>query len=157
MITPVEVQLGLVARFDPERLLENGAAPACPPMRAVRGPHYFMCVGGPFGPWSVWIPAFSRYRPGRIKLGFKDGSSDWVGPDSYVDLVQMWHIPDRALGPATASVDYTSPRDRNYASWRFLFGETREATDPEGTRREDVEEPAPAMRMRSLQASASAS
>jgi hypothetical protein len=125
MIESAEVQRGLVTRFDPNRLLENGAAPDCPRVRAVQGVHYFVCVGR-FGLWSVWIPAFSSYRPGRIKLGYKSGSSDWVGRDSFVDLEQMWHVPEQAVNPAAAGIDHTNRYNRNFASCRFLLGRSAE-------------------------------
>lgn len=121
MLTPLEVTRGLVIRFDPDRLHANGAAPDRPPTRAVQGWHYFVCVGR-CGQWSVWVPAFSRYVPGRIKLGYKAGSPDWTAGDSFVDLEQMWVVPDEALGPASAGVDHTRRGNRNQASWRFLFG-----------------------------------
>lgn len=121
MIGPLEVTRGLVMRFDPDRLREAGAAPDRPPDRAVRGPHYFVCVSR-CGPWSVWVPAFSRYLPGRIRVGYKAGNADWVAQPSYVDLEQMWIVPDVALGPGSAGVDRTQRGNRNMASWSFLLG-----------------------------------
>lgn len=123
MITPLEIERGLVIRFDPEKLRAHGAAPDRPPARAVQGWHYFVCVGR-CGPWSVWVPAFSRHLPGRIRLGFKAGALDWNGQESFVDLEQMWVVPDEALSPASAGVDRTVRGSRNRASWRFLLGPT---------------------------------
>lgn len=123
MITPLEIERGLVMRLDPVKLREHGAVPDRPPARAVTGCHYFVCVCRA-GPWSVWVPAFSRHLPGRIKLGYKAGSRDWTGQDSFVDLEQMWIAPDAALSFASAGVDRTVRGNRNRTSWRFLLGPT---------------------------------
>jgi len=121
VIAPIEVERGLVMRFDPERLLKSGAAPDRPPERAVVGPHYFICIGR-CGQWSVWTPAFSRYRPGRSKVGYKAGVRDWASQDAFVDLEQMWIVPDDALAWGSAGVDHTARGSRNRASWSFLLG-----------------------------------
>lgn len=123
MITPLEIERGLVIRFDPEKLGAHGAAPDRRPARAVQGLHYFVCIG-PCGPWSVWVPAFSRHRPGRIPLGYKAGSLNWTGQESFVDLEQMWVVPDEVLSPASAGVDRTARGNRNRTSCRFLLGPT---------------------------------
>src|SRR5689334_6287512 len=100
MIAPVEIEEGLVARFDPAALLAHGAVCNQRPSIAVAGPHYFVCLGRA-GAYSIWIPAFSRHRPGRHKVGYKGGHRDWVDQDSYVDLFQVWVVPDEALGVAS--------------------------------------------------------
>src|SRR5688572_7447115 len=117
MIQPPEIDRGLVIRFDPIKLREQGAVPDRSPERAVQGCHYFVCLGR-FGHYSVWIPAFSRHRPGRIRLGYKAGSRDWVGQETFVDLEQMWVIPEQAVAYAAAGVDRTSRGNRNRASCR---------------------------------------
>jgi hypothetical protein len=121
MITPMDAELGRVAKFDPEKLLEYNAAPARPAGKEVRGHHYFVCVGRT-GKWSLWVPAFSRHLPGRIRLGYKAGSAAWTGRTSFIELDQFWIIPDEALGPASIGVDLTRPGHRDYASWKFLLG-----------------------------------
>ena len=123
MITPLEIDRGLVMRFDPEKLRERGAAPTCPPVHAVQGAHYFVCLGR-CGVWSVWVPAFSRHRPGRTPLGYKGGSRDWTDQPSFVDLEQLWVVPDEVLAPASAGVDRTVRGNRNRTSCRFLIGPT---------------------------------
>jgi len=89
--------------------------------RAVAGPHYFICIGR-CGAWSAWTPAFSRYRPGRSKVGYKAGVRDWASQESFVDLEQMWIVPDDALAMGSAGVDHTARGSRNRASWSFLLG-----------------------------------
>jgi hypothetical protein len=122
MLTPIEVDRGLVIRFDPARLLEAGAAPTVRSRdRAVVGCHYFLCIGNS-GRWSIWTPAFSRWLPGRQALGYKAGSPDWVGQPGFVDMEQLWILPPEALAPGSAGVDHTRRGQRNMASTRFLYG-----------------------------------
>ena len=101
MLSPFELDRGIVVRFDPEKLREHGAIPNRRFDLAVRDPHYFVCLG-PCGHHSVWVPAYSRHRPGRFQVGYKAGSHDWTGQDSFVDLDQMWIVPDDAIAPAEA-------------------------------------------------------
>jgi len=121
MLSPVEVDHGLVIRFDPAVLLAEGAAPtARSRAQAVSGVHYFICLG-PAGKWPLWVPAFSRWLPGRVRVGYRAGSRDWVSQDAYVDLEQYWIVPQTALAPASAGVDYTRRGQRNLASLSFLY------------------------------------
>src|SRR5688572_29741593 len=85
VIAPYELAAGLVARFDPAQLVANGGAPDRRLDLAVAGPHYFVCLGR-CGRYSVWTPAFTRYRLGRERIGWKAGLPDWVDQDSFVDL-----------------------------------------------------------------------
>jgi hypothetical protein len=118
MIRALEIIEGLVARFDPQQLVACGAAPNRRPESAVAGLHYFVCLGR-CGQYSVWIPAYSRHQPGRVKLRWKGGSADWVERDSYVDMSQMWVVPDSAIEPASHE-DRTARGLRNHASLFFL-------------------------------------
>jgi hypothetical protein len=130
-IEPAEIERGLVARYDPELLAELGASsdPAGP--AAVRGVHYFVCIARCTGT-SVWVPAFSRPRDGRIELGWKGGEPEWVQMPSYIDLIQQWIVPDAAIGASSAGYERTRRGARNRASWFFLLGRhlDRERDDP---------------------------
>jgi hypothetical protein len=48
-----------------------------------------------------------------------------VEPPTWVDLEQMWIIPEAALGPASAGIDPNRRGARNTASTSFLLGEQR--------------------------------
>ena len=119
MIGVHEVCRNLVVRFDPLTLMELGAYPSTSAGLAVQGLHYFLCLER-CGPYSVWVPAFSRASNGRIRLKWKGGLDSWVDPESYVDATQLWIIPDAALGPASIA-DPTTRGIRNFASTFFLF------------------------------------
>ena len=120
MIAPYKLAAGLVARLDPAELLAHGGAPDRRPDLAVAGPHYFVCLGR-CGQYSVWTPAFTRHRPGREKVGWKSGQADWVDQDSYVDLTQLWVVPDAAVDLASRSTDRSQRGSRNRASLSFLI------------------------------------
>lgn len=120
MIAALELSEGFVARFDPHVLLLHGAEPNGRPTLAEAGSHYFICLGR-FATSSVWTPAFSRERLGRIRVGWKGGWADWVAQASYVDLTQLWIVPDDAIAPASRNVDLTQRGIRNHASLSFLI------------------------------------
>ena len=120
MISPIEIARGVVILFEPDELVAHGVAPDRPRDKAVVGPHYFLCIGRT-GPWSIWVPCFSRWVPGRILVGRKWGHPAWAGPESYVDLEQPWTVPDVALGPASRA-DRSQRGNRNWASCDFLLG-----------------------------------
>ena len=120
MIDPGEVEPGLVVRFDPDALFDKGARTDRTPDKRVQGIHYFVCTMRIQG-ISVWVPTFSRWIPGRIRLGWKGGEAEWRLPPSYVDLTQQWLVPDCALGPASTT-DRTPRWAHNRASLCFLLG-----------------------------------
>lgn len=116
-----EIRRGFVARLDPAVLVENGATADPDGPRAVRRVHYFVCISRGNG-LSVWVPAFSRWLDGRIQLRHKYGVADWVEPNSFVDLMQQWIIPDEALVRASELTELTTRYARNGASVFFLLG-----------------------------------
>ncbi len=122
MMTPDEVARTLVIRFDPVVLYQEGARSEQQPPMSVQGVHYFLCLTRVPGV-SVWVPAFSRWVPGRIQLRWKGGESSWVCGESFIDQTQQWLVPDKALGPAAAGCDTTRRGRRNHASLFFLDGQ----------------------------------
>lgn len=120
-IAAEEIRRGLVARLDPAVLLENGASADPDGKSAVCGVHFFVCISRGWGV-SVWVPAFSRWLDGRIQLRYKAGVAAWVEPDSFIDLMQHWMIPDVAVDRASALTELTTRHTRNSASLFFLLG-----------------------------------
>jgi hypothetical protein len=119
VISVHEVCRNLVVKFDPQILLDLEAHPSTSARFSVQGLHYFLCLER-CGPYSVWVPAYSRASNGRIRLKWKGGLPSWVDPESFVDATQIWMIPDAALGPASLA-DPTTRGCRNFASTFFLF------------------------------------
>ena len=121
MVTPEEVERGIAVKFDPEVLRQYGAVVDGSWMSGVTGVHYFVCVSR-IPSSSVWVPAYSRQTSGRIPLRWKGGDPAWVEPGSFVDLSQMWFVPDRAIEPGSSRTDRTRRGHRNHASLYFLLG-----------------------------------
>ncbi len=122
MLKPEQIERGIVVRLDPEILSRCGARTDRTGGSPVEGVHYFVCTVRVSGV-SVWIPAFSRWVPGRIRLRWKGGDPAWVAQDSFVDLAQQWLVPDTAIGPASGSAAPMRGYQMNRASLFFLLGQ----------------------------------
>ncbi len=133
MVTPDEIVRGLVVRFNPDVLTRNGAVVDGSWLRAVEGVHYFVCISRVRG-LSTWVPSFSRQTSGRIQLRYKAGEPAWTTSDSFIELSQLWFVPDRAIGPGSCGPERTRRGQRNHASLYFLLGGARSTASLTGSR-----------------------
>jgi hypothetical protein len=106
---------GLVLRFDPQALADNGATFAGGDDIELNGPQYFVCVeANPKD--ALWLPLFAGPAPGRkgIAATAKTGHLTWTKHSSFYHSGQLCRVAHKAATKASeAGRDMSTPKTPN--------------------------------------------
>lgn len=89
---------GLVLHLDTGELVRLGAQCTDSTQVAVKGSHFFLCVGVDANE-GMWTPTFSDPCPGRkmIESGKKKGHQKWTAGNTYYNPLQLWRASHKAV------------------------------------------------------------
>jgi hypothetical protein len=105
---------GLVLRFDPQTLADQGASYAGSSDTEL-SPQYFVCIDSNAKD-ALWLPLFAAPGPGRkgIAAAAKSGNAQWTRNSSFYDTAHLCRVGHKAAHKAAeAARDNSTPKAPN--------------------------------------------